>query len=125
LNAKHKNKKGPVFHGKDVLGYAHALGSQLSNGMKADLMGLLRQGLSSAQVMIHHKVHVKEMALKNEHVTQNTFVFSSNVRNLAKKRIDELWQKHCKDPINVRMWVLENHDSIFFYVQHAPMDLNA
>jgi hypothetical protein len=53
--------------------------------MKADMMGLLRQGLSSAQVMIHHKVHVKKMALKNEHVTRNTFVFSSNVRNLAKK----------------------------------------
>jgi hypothetical protein len=23
------------------------------------------------------------------------------------------------------MWVLENPDSIFFYVQHAPMDLNS
>jgi hypothetical protein len=32
-------------------------------------MGLLRQGLSLAQVMIHHKAHVREMTLKNEHVT--------------------------------------------------------
>jgi hypothetical protein len=48
-------------------------------------MGLLKQGLSPAQVMIHHKVHVKEMALKNEPVTQDTFVLSFNVKNLAKK----------------------------------------
>ncbi len=57
----------------------------MSNGMKAHLMGLLQQGLSSAQVMTHHKTHVREMALKNELVTRNTFVFMSDVKNLAKK----------------------------------------
>ncbi len=62
-----------------------ALGSQLSDGMKVHLMGLLRQGLSLTQVMAHRKAHVREMTLKNEHVTQDTFVLPSNVRNLAKK----------------------------------------
>jgi len=42
------------------------------------------------------------------------------VKNLAKQQIDELWQKYHKDSINVRMWVLENLELIFFYVQHAP-----
>jgi hypothetical protein len=65
LNAKHENKQGQVCHGKDVLGYHHALSSQLLDGMKARLMGLLKQGLSLAQVMIHHKMLVKEMTLKN------------------------------------------------------------
>ncbi len=88
-------------------------------------MGLLRQSLSPAQVMTHHKAHVREMALKNEPVTQNTFALLFDVRNLAKKRVDELWQKHHKDPISVRMWVLENLNSVFFYVQHAPMDINS
>jgi hypothetical protein len=32
--------------------------------------------------------------------------------------------EHPKDPICVMMWVLENLDSIFYYVQHAPLDLN-
>jgi hypothetical protein len=91
LSVKHKNKEGEVCHGKNVVGYQHALGSQLSHGMKAHLMGLLRQGLSLAQVMTHHKAHVKEMALKNEHVTQDTFVLLSDVRNLAKKQANELW----------------------------------
>jgi hypothetical protein len=91
LNAKHKNKHDQVYHGKDVLGYHHALGSQLLDGMKAHLMGLLRQSLSPTQVMTHHKMHVRKMALKNELVTSYTFVLPSDVKNLAKKRVDELW----------------------------------
>jgi hypothetical protein len=43
---------------------------------------------------------------------------------LGKKRVDELWQKHRKDPISVRMWVLENLDFVFYYVEHASLDLN-
>jgi hypothetical protein len=48
----------------------------------------------------------------------------SDVRNLEKKRVNEVWQKHHKDPINVRMWVLENIDLVFYYVQHAALDFN-
>jgi hypothetical protein len=70
----------------------------LLDGMKAHLMGLLRWGLSPAQVITHHIAHVKEMALKNELLIWDTFVLLSNVKNLAKKWLNELWQKHCKDP---------------------------
>ncbi len=61
---------------------------------------------------------------QNEHVTCETFVLPSDVRNLAKKRADKLWQKHPKDPISVRMWVLENLELVFFYFEHAPLDFN-
>lgn len=67
------------------MGSDHVLDSQLSDGMKARIMGLLQQGMSSTQVMIHHKAHVKEMTLRIELVTQDTFLFLSNVKNLAKK----------------------------------------
>ncbi len=107
-----------------MIGYQHALGSQLSNAMKAHLMQLLRQGLSPMQVMTYHKSCVKEQAQRNEHVTHDTFVLPSNVKNLAKKRADKLWQKHPKDPISVRMWVLENPKLVIFYLEHAPLDLN-
>ncbi len=93
--------------------------------MKVHLMGLLRQGLSQVQIIIHHKAHVRKMALRNEPMTQYTFVLMFDVRNLAKKWVDELWQKHRKDPISVRMWVLENLDLVFFYVQHGLMDFNS
>jgi hypothetical protein len=48
----------------------------------------------------------------------------SDAKNLAKKQVDELWKNITKDPMNVRMWVLKIPDLVFFYVQHAPMDLN-
>ncbi len=60
LHVKHTNKKGVVCHGIIVIRYRHALGSQLSNAMKAHLIQLLRQGLSHVQVMTHHKSYVKE-----------------------------------------------------------------
>jgi predicted cupin superfamily sugar epimerase len=41
-----------------------------------------------------------------------------------KKRDNEVWQNHRKDPINVKMWLLENIDLVFYYVQHATLDLN-
>jgi len=44
------------------IGFHHALGSQLSNALKAHLMGLITQGLSHAQVTAQHKVYVKEYA---------------------------------------------------------------
>jgi hypothetical protein len=46
LCPKHKNKQGMVCHGKDAVGYRHSLGSQFLNGMKAHLMGFMRQGFS-------------------------------------------------------------------------------
>jgi hypothetical protein len=84
------------------------MGSQLSDGMKAHLMKLIRQGLSPTQIITHRKAYVKEKALNNEPMTRDTFAFPSNVINLAKNIIDELWQKHPKDLINVRLWVLKN-----------------
>lgn len=68
-------------------------------------MGLIRQGLFPAQVMAHHRVYVREKALNNELVMHDTFVLSFDVKNLAKKIVIELWQKHPKDPISVKMWV--------------------
>jgi len=38
-----------------------------------------------------------------------------------KKKMDELWQNHRKDPISVRMWVL---NLVFYYVEHAFLNLN-
>jgi len=39
-HGENKNQHGQICHGKDLLGYHHALGSQLSISMKAHLMGL-------------------------------------------------------------------------------------
>ncbi len=54
-------------------------------------MGLIKQGLSLAQVMVHHKAYIKEKALNNEPMTHDTFVLPCDLRNLAKNKVDELW----------------------------------
>jgi hypothetical protein len=56
LDPEHKNKQGEVYHGKIVVGHRPTLGSQLSNSMKAHLMGLLLKGLSLEQswLIIRH-----------------------------------------------------------------------
>jgi hypothetical protein len=87
-------------------------------------MKLIRQSLSPSQVITHHKAYVKEHALQNEPITWDTFVLPFDIKNLAKKWVDELWQKCQKDPLSLKMWVLENPKSIFYYVEHAPLDLN-
>jgi hypothetical protein len=115
---------GELSHGKKIIKFNHVWGSQLLDVMKAHLMGLIRQGLSPIQGMAQHKAYVRQHALRNEPTTCDTFVLPSDVQNLAKKRANELWRKHQKDPINVKMWVLKNRDSIFYYVEHAPLNLN-
>jgi len=57
--------------------------------MKAQLMGFIK-GIFPIQVMAHHKAYVREKALNNKHVSYDTFVLPSDVRNLTKKRNDEL-----------------------------------
>jgi len=47
--------------------------------------------------MTHHKKYVRKKVLRNEPITGDTFVLPSNVRNLSRKKMDELWQKHPKD----------------------------
>jgi hypothetical protein len=74
--------------------------------------------------MVHHKTNVKKKALRNELVIHDIFVLPFDVKNLAKKKADELWQKHPKDPINIKMWVMENLELMFYYVEHALMDFN-
>jgi len=75
--------------------YLHALGSQLSNAMKTHLKHLLKQRLSHAQVMTHHKSYVKEQAQWNELVTHDTFILPLDVRNLASSNFKwNKWQTH-------------------------------
>jgi hypothetical protein len=59
--------------------------------MKANLMGLIKQGLFLAQVMFHHKAYIKEKASNNEPMTHDTFVLPCDFRKLAKNKVDELW----------------------------------
>ena len=121
---EHTNKYGEPCHESTVASFCHALGSNIFEDMKLRIEQMHALGLSPAQIMNQHKQNMKELAKCNERVTRVTFLFPSDVRNICKKRAEELWKKHPSDPISVRMWVHENPDSVFFYQDHSLLDLN-
>ena len=49
---------------------------------------------------------------------------SDDVNNMCKKRTTELWKKHLRDPLSVRMWKEENEDNVFHYHEFRSLDLN-
>ena len=47
-----------------------------------------------------------------------------DVYNMCKKRAIELWKKHQRDSLNVRMWKEENEDNVFHYHEFGNLNIN-
>jgi hypothetical protein len=75
--------------------------------------------------MAEHKRHVLQMSMAGQKPNRDTFIMPSDVQNVAKKRAQELWEKHPRDAMSVRMWTEANADSVFYYTEHESIDLNA
>lgn len=56
--------------------------------------------------------------------SRDTFIMPNDVYNLCKKRTTQLWQKHTRDPLSVRMWKEENEESVFHYHEFGNINLN-
>ena len=123
-NTMHFNARGEHCHGSMVSGFRYALGAGISEDMKFKIAKMHAFGLSPAQIMQQHTKEVRELALANGPVTRDTFLLPSDVRNIVRKRAEELWMKDPSDPISVRMWTAENPDNVFYYQEHSLMDLN-
>lgn len=67
---------------------------------------------------------VRELALANGGVTNDTFLLSYVIMNIFRKCAQHFWKKHPSNPISVRMWTLEKPCNVFFYQDHSLMDLN-
>ena len=124
-NTMHVNARGEHCHGSMVSGFRYALGAGISEDMKFKIAKMHAFGLSPAQIMQQHTKEVRELALSNGVVTRDTFLLPTDVRNICRKRAEELWMKHPSDPVSVRMWTRENHNSVFYYQEHDLMDLNS
>jgi hypothetical protein len=127
-NAEHMNAAGQHCHGTMLGGFRYALRAGISEEMKQKIAQMHAYGLSpaqSAQIMQHHTKEVRELAVSNGLVSRDTFLLPSDVRNICRKREEDLWEKHPSDPISVRMWAAENPDSVFYYQEHSLMDLNS
>lgn len=96
----------------------YVLGASVLEDMRYKIAQMHIFSLSPTQSMQQYTKEVGELALANGTITCNTFMLPSNVRNICRNCVDELWMKHPFDLISVRMWVLENHDDMFFYQEH-------
>ena len=123
-NTMHLNSRGEHCHGSMVAGFRYALGAGISESMKHKIAQMHAFGLSPAQIMQQHTKEVRDLALVNGPVTRDTFLLPSDVKNICRKRAEELWMKDPSDPISVRMWTLEHPDNVFFYQEHSLIDLN-
>jgi hypothetical protein len=74
--------------------------------------------------MAKYKESVMKAASMGIQATRDTFILPSDVQNLAKKRAEELYQRHKNDALSVRMWTEENADAVFFFQEHETIDLN-
>ena len=124
-NTEHLNLHGELCHGTMVSGTRYALGAGLSEELKQKIAQMHAYGLSPAQIMQQHTKEVRELALSNGVVTRDTFLLPVDVRNICRKRAEELWEKHPSDPISVRMWVVENPENVFYYQEHSLLDINS
>ena len=75
--------------------------------------------------MQHHREHVWDMALRNAHVTRDTFVMPEDVRNLAHHMATNLWKRHPTETMTVCMWKESNEDLVFKYQEHGQLNINA
>lgn len=89
-NTMHFNARGEHCHGSMVSGFRYALGAGISEDMKFKIAKMHAFGLSPAQIMQQHTKEVRELALANGPVTRDTFLLPSDVRNIVRKRAEEL-----------------------------------
>jgi hypothetical protein len=72
-----------------------------------------------------HQEHILEAARQGIKPTRDTIIMLDDIHNIAKKRAQELYQKHKNDALSVHMWTEENWDCVFNYQEHELIDINA
>lgn len=120
----HVNKEGTPCHGLEFGGQRAGLSGRLSQATKDWIQASLRSGKSPAQVMADHKLEVMRCAKLNLPATRDTFVLPHDIGNIAKALAKELWEKHPRDALSVRMWTLENQESWYHYNEYGNIQLN-
>lgn len=84
----------------------------------------LKKGIAPAQVLQQHKREVVLLFQNNQKATRVTFIMPHDVYNIAKKLIEELWEKDPRDTMSIHMWIVENIDCHYHYKEIENLDMN-
>jgi hypothetical protein len=109
---QHVNKLGLVVHGNVKSSYKSTFSAPVSKETRSFVLENLRLGLSIYQVMNKHKSQIKEIMENNGNLPRDFFLCEQDIRNMVGKLAKETYKK---DENDVRMWVIENKEKVFFY----------
>ena len=65
--------------------------------------------------MKQHTKELQELVMSKGVVIWETFLFSSNVKNICRKGAKDHWKGDPSDPISVFMWEMENPKNVIYY----------
>jgi hypothetical protein len=97
------------------MGNRFAFATHLSQDINDFVMEQLRLGLTLFQIMAKHRGHVKNIMLKTCELNRDMFLIEQDVKVFSRKLVQETYQLHKNDAKNVRMWVQQKINSMFYY----------
>jgi hypothetical protein len=120
---KHVNQQGLIVHGKYKLGEQLAFSSHVSKGMKTFVLERLHLRLFVSQIKAKHRCHVKKITEASGVLSKNLFLCEQNIRNVVGKLAKETYKPHDNDANNIKMWVKDNVDNVFYFqkTSHEPI----
>jgi len=83
----------------------------MSKGMKTFVLERLCLRLFISQIMAKHRCHVKKIIEVNGVLFKDLFLCEQDIRKLAK----ETYKQHDNAANNVKMWVKDNVDNVFYF----------
>ncbi len=91
--------------------------------MKTFVLERLRLRLFVSQVMAKHRCHVKKITKASGVLSKDLFLCEQDICNVVGKSTKETYKQHDNDANNVRMWVKDNVDNVFYFqkTSHEPI----
>jgi hypothetical protein len=83
--------------------------------MKTFVLEDLCLGLFVSQIMAKHRCHVKKITKANGVLSKYLFLCEQDICNVVGKLAKETYKQHDNDAKNVKMWVKDNVDNVFYF----------
>jgi hypothetical protein len=112
---RHTNADGLIVHGIVKEGERSRFTSQLSPETRAFVEENLRLGVPISKIKTMHIELVLRLRAQGAPASRDHFMKDSDIRNVAVKVNQAVYQKHENDAESVRMWVQANRNIVFYY----------
>jgi len=76
-----------------------------------------------SQIMAKHRCHVKNITEASGVFSRNLFLCEQDIHNVVGKLAKQTYKRHDNDANNVKMWVKDNVENVFYFqkTSHEPI----